>query len=243
MGWLQSQANSHDFCFCPSQRNDEQTVSLPRKMAESTEMIGKISGRAKRSAGKDGGVSATQRKAKRPKPSQSRPTLEHQPKSIIIARMAMDALSNVWSMGENREIGWDHVRTLSKRFSDKHGPDRENPKHYMKILADGEDILRMVESIHHGEAEDGGHIMLHDFSKWMLINDGRQAEIASGQHRKEALRMYVENGGLGEEELWWPCEIYDRGEFNLRHCNFPLGIVTVRQTKSKKKKKHRNTDN
>jgi hypothetical protein len=122
---------------------------------------------------------------------------------------------------------------LSKRFSDNHGPDRENPKHYMKILADGEDILRMIESINLGEAEHGGDKILPDFTKWMLTNDGRQAEIASGQHRKEALRMHVENVGLGEEELWWPCEIYDRGEFYLRHCTFPSGIVTVRQTKKK----------
>ncbi|KFA71015.1 hypothetical protein S40288_10412, partial [Stachybotrys chartarum IBT 40288] len=173
--------------------------------------INRDSGQTKRPAEDGEMVPTKQKKPKRGKSSaQPSPTLEHQPKSIITVRMPMNALSNDWKIGKNRDVDWNHVRALSKRFYDAGGPDKENPENYMAVSADLEDIQRMIESsTNPGEAAYNNGESLSDFTNWMMVNGGRQVEIIAGQHRKEALRKYVERARLGEEELWWPCKIYD----------------------------------
>ncbi|PWI65079.1 hypothetical protein PCL_07378 [Purpureocillium lilacinum] len=47
------------------------------------------------------------------------------------------------------------------------------------------------------------------FDKWLRVN-GRPAELLDGQHRVAALKRLVSGSDTGKEELYWPCNIYDR---------------------------------
>ena len=101
---------------------------------------------------------------------------------------------------------------LSKQFLMAGGPDRTLPKNYLLVLANGDDIQRMIATNATRDVDDANNHALSDFTNWMAVNSN-QAEILSGQHRCKALANYVESAGLGEEELWWPCEIYNRGMY------------------------------
>lgn len=140
----------------------------------------------------------------------SGPTLEQEAESIATARMAIGAFLKDWEKGVNRKVDWEHVGRLSKRFVDHGGPDLVNPKHYISVLAEGEDITRMLGTISTESNPNASRDTLLDFLDWMKVNEGRQVEVLSGQHRLEALKDYGRLRGLAEGELWWPCVIYDR---------------------------------
>jgi hypothetical protein len=79
----------------------------------------------------------------------------------------------------------------------------------------------MMERIGLGEIDFNAVGVMPDFSDWMLINNGRKAELVEGQHRIRALPEFAEEVGWGEEEMWWPCEFYDRGEISRQASRHP----------------------
>lgn len=133
-------------------------------------------------------------------------------KCLITARMPITALSTKWTLGENRPEDPRHVQRLKKRFLDEGGPKREAKGNHIVALCSGAEVRRMLESIGLGETDFNAIEAMPDFSDWMLINGGRKAELVEGQHRIRALPEFAEEVGWGEEEMWWPCEFYDRGE-------------------------------
>ncbi|TWU71554.1 hypothetical protein ED733_003110 [Metarhizium rileyi] len=124
--------------------------------------------------------------------------------------MPITALSTKWTLGENRPEDPRHVQRLKKRFLDEGGPKREAKGNHIVALCSGADVRRMLESIGLGETDFNAIEAMPDFSDWMLINGGRKAELVEGQHRIRALPEFAEEVGWGEEEMWWPCEFYDR---------------------------------
>jgi hypothetical protein len=41
--------------------------------------------------------------------------------------------------------------------------------------------------------------------------NNEKPEVMAGQHRIEALRVYVKYTSYKPEDLWWVCEFYDKG--------------------------------
>lgn len=48
------------------------------------------------------------------------------------------------------------------------------------------------------------------FDDWNEVNNSK-IEIIAGQHRIKTLEKYARDLNLREDQLWWICDIYDRG--------------------------------
>lgn len=141
---------------------------------------------------------------------------------VLTARMPTKALTTTWSIGESRRLNMQHVRTLTTLFT-QGGLNRKAEENHLLVLCYRADIMRMIE---HLERQDEGTTAnspdeLPLFKEWLLVNRGNPAEIMDGQHRVKALETYVRETGAAEDELWWTCEFYDKGELQkpLDYCS------------------------
>jgi hypothetical protein len=62
-----------------------------------------------------------------------------------------------------------------------------------------------MEAVHPKPWADGAA----PFLDWAEHND--KVEVVAGQHRIRALQEYVRERRAPATELWWACELYDRG--------------------------------
>jgi hypothetical protein len=85
----------------------------------------------------------------------------------------------------------------------EHGPRAEH--HRLLLLATADEVNRMRQALQDPKEED------LDFLEWTSVV-GSKAEVIAGQHRMQALEHYVRETGAPTTELWWSCDIYDRGE-------------------------------
>jgi hypothetical protein len=145
-----------------------------------------------------------------------------EPYRVCTARFPIDALTPSWSVGSNRPVNDKHVLSLCKTFEGD-GLQRETPNNYLMIGCTGEQIEKMKFHYHlsNNTSNWSDHIVSGQwgpFHEWMAGNK-QKAEIISGQHRVEALKMFLERKGkhlhsLEHDERWWVCDIYNLG--NLR---------------------------
>ncbi len=140
------------------------------------------------------------------------PTLDQEDvKCVIAARMPIRALTTEWSLGRNRPVDARHVQRLSKRFLSEGGPKRDAKENHLKVLCSGDDLTKMLEAVGLTVTDASRGYTMPDFTDWLRVNGGRKAEVADGQHRLRGLEVFAKQAELGEEELWWPCDFYDRG--------------------------------
>lgn len=129
---------------------------------------------------------------------------------LAVARMPLGVLDTTWSIGRNRPINPAHVRELECVFS-KVGLERCAPEHRLRLLCSAADVRRMRAAAsrrgyHAGDEEASS------FLDWASVNTaGDRVEVMAGQHRIHALRAYVARTGSPDTELWWTCELYDKG--------------------------------
>lgn len=127
------------------------------------------------------------------------------PYLLAVAMMPFGVLDTRWTIGKNRCLDRTHVRELKEVFR-RMGPERRADEHHLRVLCSAEEVRRM-----RAQADGRGEEPVKDFLGWAAVNPGK-VEVMAGQHRMQALRDYAEEGGLPESELWWTCELYDRGE-------------------------------
>ena len=132
---------------------------------------------------------------------------------IASARMPVRALSPTWSLGHNRPINHAQVNRLRKIFQSGtlNRTAIENRILLLSSKAEVEKIQQHASSQVSSPAGSQEEQLIEDFRAWDEINNGCKLEILAGQHRVEALKAYVEETGGGDEELWWACDIYDKG--------------------------------
>lgn len=131
---------------------------------------------------------------------------------IATARIPIRALTTKWSMGSNRPVDARHVRRLRDVFLEGtlNRTARENRLLVLGTRAEVEGILQPTNGRIDDSDSDGSgeqQTPIPSPHNW----PGPQLEVMAGQHRIRALEAYVELTNAGADELWWTCEVYDRG--------------------------------
>lgn len=150
---------------------------------------------------------------------------EVEPYRLATAEFSINALSPVWSSGANRVINRAHVQRLCERFSEV-GVLRRDASHRLLVLATKTDVQRMLNHLETSDQVLGGQEQ-PSFREWMQVV-GKEAELLAGHHRVEALRMYVSKLQAPEEEGWWVCDVFDKG--NPVYCTLVRALISSRQT-------------
>jgi hypothetical protein len=137
------------------------------------------------------------------------------PYLLATARVPINVFDFTWSTGANRSINRKHVRTLCRIFSERK-LQRENEQHYVRAISTKEEVTRMINSIN----KELPVISTLDpcasvkpwpvFNQWEAINQTK-IELIAGQHRIEALKEYAQHLKWQDDQLWWICDIYDKG--------------------------------
>jgi hypothetical protein len=144
-----------------------------------------------------------------------------EPYRVCTARFPIDALTPSWSVGCNRPVNQKHVLSLCKTFEGD-GLQRESPNNFLMIGCTGEQIekMRFYNHLSNDISNWSDPIVSGQwgpFHKWMA-SSGQKAEIISGQHRVEALKMFLEQKKskhlpfIEQDERWWVCDIYNLGK-------------------------------
>ena len=136
------------------------------------------------------------------------------PYLLSVARLPVEALTSTWNQGQNRRLDHRHVEDLCETFL-QGNLARQTERNHILVSCSSQAIRNMTVHLGLGGQGEGspdiapGVIAL--FEDWLKIND-EKLEIIAGQHRIAALREYVRRTKSPENELWWTCKIYDRGE-------------------------------
>ena len=128
------------------------------------------------------------------------------PYLLAVAKMPISVLDISWSIGKNRCINRAHVQKLKQVFK-KMGVERHAQEHRLRLLCSADDTKQMLNN--NNNSKD-----CKDFLHWGEIHQGK-VEVMAGQHRIQALCNYVKEAKLPESELWWICELYDRGIYRI----------------------------
>lgn len=169
-------------------------------------------------------VPTTSRKKQSPqdaKVNEARPIHEQTaPFLLVTAKFPIDALTAEWSVGVNRPIDAAHKRRLCQIF-DEAGVLRRDTTHQLQIACSKEHVDLMLDQLkEEGQtqrtatptvSEDEGSTECVSFHNWMSVVS-EKAELLTGHHRVEAFKEHLRLRQLGEEERWWVCRIYDRGQ-------------------------------
>lgn len=179
------------------------------------------------------------------RPRQDRPSVEFtdiksirelaKPYQLATARFPIDALTSTWHVGSNRPIDARHVQNLCRIFEEQ-GLQRELADNHLLIACSRLEVERMMDYLQKAKesapALEGDLPLWPAFNDWMLVN-GCKAEIIAGQHRVEALKVFLSRIGscqsvpaTAEAQSWWICDIYDRGWF-LTTSLYPLFMLTA----------------
>ncbi|KAH0558744.1 hypothetical protein GP486_004613 [Trichoglossum hirsutum] len=161
---------------------------------------------------------------------ESEPVVEQAEKYRLgTVRLPLDSLDFHWdeSAGKNRQINPAHVGKLHLLFLQE-GLKRKSPDNHLKVAcrkSDVENILnvlteqsptgraydreKLVEAMRHRSPRDEQDEefewpLLH---QWESVNG--KAELMDGQHRVEALKLYIQRTGAVDQG-WWPCALYDK---------------------------------
>lgn len=139
-----------------------------------------------------------------------------EPYQLGTARFPINALTPTWRIGSNRPIDKKHVQDLSQIFEKQ--LQREQEENHLRIACSRIEFQRMTD--HLQKAEKSASELWPAFDDWMSVNKCK-AEIMSGQHRVEALRVFLARIGtvVAKEQSWWICDIYDQGNIRPRLCS------------------------
>lgn len=141
------------------------------------------------------------------------------PYLLATAKFPVDALTAVWKVGSNRQTDTKHVQSLYRIFKEQ-GLQREPDENHLRIACSRAEVDRMMDHVNSAGTPNGSSVPgFVPFDDWMAVN-GTKVEIMAGQHRVEALRLFLAHlsgrsrgSSLEEEQLWWICDIYDIGEW------------------------------
>lgn len=147
-----------------------------------------------------------------------------EPYRLCTAKFPLEALTPSWSIGSNRAVSVKHVQDLCRIF-EENGLQRECAENRLLVACTQAAVQKMMDHMKSSALGAGGSGDRPEnnlepwpsFEEWVLVN-GSRAEIMAGQHRVEALKMFLERKGseaARKEQSWWICEIYDRGRFWL----------------------------
>jgi hypothetical protein len=148
------------------------------------------------------------------------------PYHLCTAKFPLEALTPSWSIGSNRTVDVKHVQDLCRIF-EENGVQRECAENHLLLACTQAAVQKMMD---HTKSSASGVSGLEDragnnlepwlsFEEWMSVN-GSKAEIMAGQHRVEALKMFLERKGneaVRKEQSWWICDIYDGGRLDFYH--------------------------
>lgn len=112
-----------------------------------------------------------------------------------------------------------HVRNLKEVFL-RTGLERRAEHHRLLVLATADEVNWMRQALQDPREED------LDFLEWTSVVNSK-VEVIAGQHRMQALEHYVRETSAPATELWWSCDIYDRGESYCRPAK-PLAGARLR---------------
>jgi hypothetical protein len=147
-----------------------------------------------------------------------------EPYRLSTAKFPLEALTPSWSIGSNRTVDIKHVQDLCRIF-EENGVQRECAENHLLVACTQATVQKMMDHIKSlalgaGRLEDraeNNSELWPSFEEWMLVN-GSEAEILAGQHRVEALKMFLKNKGneaVRKEQSWWICDIYDKGRLSF----------------------------
>ncbi|PWI64376.1 hypothetical protein PCL_10514 [Purpureocillium lilacinum] len=117
--------------------------------------------------------------------------------------MPLDALTADWSLARNRPIQAKHVDALYTIFE---RGDMKRASYPLAVLSTCSEVQCMLLEMGYDTTDTDD---MPSFDKWLPVN-GRPVELLDGQHRVAALERLVSNTGVGKQELYWPCNFYDR---------------------------------
>jgi hypothetical protein len=132
---------------------------------------------------------------------------------LATARMSINALTPVWSLGQNRPVSERHVQKLCTIFM-QGGLNRTAPGNHLRVLSSKGDVMKMMAHLN-GKGGSGRSTSVDemmDFTDWSSVVGSRKVEVLAGQHRIRALEDYAKQTNSDDSELWWPCEFYDEGK-------------------------------
>ncbi len=143
-----------------------------------------------------------------------------QPYLLTTAKFPIQALTPVWKVGSNRPLDTKHVRSLYRIFKEQ-GLQRELGENHLRIACSRTEVDRMLGHLKRDETPAESLNLLPaypSFDQWVDVN-GTTVEIMAGQHRVEALKLFLEHLSSrpesvahAAEQSWWICDIYDIGE-------------------------------
>jgi hypothetical protein len=164
------------------------------------------------------------------RPRQEKPTIalsgtksvleQAKPYLLTTAKVPIGVLTTVWKVGKNRRVDNKHAQRLCQIFKEQ-GLQREQDKNHLRIACTQAEVSQMQAHLHSAEHPSLSSQWL-DFRDWEAVN-GTKIEIMAGQHRVEALKLFLEfmsdqsQGQSFKEEEWWICDIYDIGELVAMH--------------------------
>src|SRR5205814_655688 len=127
------------------------------------------------------------------------------------------ALTSSWNIGINRTVNPKHVEKLCRIFADQ-GLRRKSVENHLLIACTRSEVEKMKDFL---QISGGGAEVVSaegewpSFDNWLTVN-GTKAELIAGQHRVEALKLFLRRTGADQDHTsngksWWVCEIYDKG--------------------------------
>jgi hypothetical protein len=146
-----------------------------------------------------------------------------EPYRLATARLPLNALTQVWTIGSNRPVDLKHAQSLCRIFKEQN-LQREPQQNRLRIACSKAAVQRMLDYL--AQTNKSTSTSLSDylfFDDWMTVNQA-PAEIMAGQHRVEALKLFLRqltaqsgNDTIEKEHSWWICDIYDIG--NIRRLD------------------------
>ncbi|KAH8748291.1 hypothetical protein F5882DRAFT_236928, partial [Hyaloscypha sp. PMI_1271] len=140
-----------------------------------------------------------------------------EPYRICTAKFPIDALTASWSLGVNRPVNDKHVLTLCRTFEVEEGLQRETSSNHLMVGCTAEQIRKMRfhfdllgKPSRWPESISGPW---PSFDEWTTVTK-EKVEIISGQHRVEALKLFLERNSKRldsseNDERWWISDVYD----------------------------------
>ncbi|KAJ6437567.1 ATP-dependent DNA helicase MER3 [Purpureocillium lavendulum] len=105
----------------------------------------------------------------------------------------------------DRPIQEKHVDALYTIFQ---RGDMKRASYPLVVLSTRSEVQCMLHEMGYDDTTDADDVP--SFDQWLLVNS-RQVELLDGEHRVAALKRLVSGTDAGKQELYWPCNIYDRG--------------------------------